>query len=549
MGAQRQRAEAYAEAAARASPGGTGKPTPVALGSSVPEGVEAAAAAAMTLDEVIKLPSYSMARVAAESDEFVRRAPMPVTNVSPPEDPMPAPAEAAQDVSDPDWRPRTLTDVYTSDGIRQIVGWFGEMSRYESNGRSKSGGGLRRPDDLVLDDSFVQPRARGRPWYLIDHIRSGGAEPIVPLEEAAPLRHEINAGRVRALGKHYHDRRVLDQLCDGHRNLSRCPPITVLSANHSGALRFHEAVGKQFADDAAEESGWLQRVVDPERPLVLELEGERFEVTAFVASCPARVEPVNGVQQNNKVRTTTDKSWPKLEVLPPGTDELAVNPYIALDELAKSEFPKTTQLAAAAAILMQAEPPLEPGISRGTAAAASPSEFVHLWKIDLQSAYRYWHNHPTELWMYGKQWDGTGYLDCRTQFGDASMVQDFSRFTDYFLWLLRRLRDGDARLRARCASFAAQLWWAIDARPSTAEYRRWRQDREAAGLSDSDLALSFEAGYIDDIFGCALGAARAAAMRDLAVGLARFIGFEVAPKKIAGPAEVMTVLGASLDLA
>ena len=30
--------------------------------------------------------------------------------------------------------------------------------------------------------------------------------------------------------------------------------------------------------------------------------------------------------------------------------------------------------------------------------------------------------------MYGKQWNGRGYLDCQTQFGDAPMVQDFSRF-------------------------------------------------------------------------------------------------------------------------
>ena len=58
------------------------------------------------------------------------------------------------------------------------------------------------------------------------------------------------------------------------------------------------------------------------------------------------------------------------------------------------------------------------------------------------------------------------------------------------------------------------------------------------------MELAFEAGYIDDIFGCALGAKRAAAMRDLAVGLARFLGFEVAPKKIAGPDVTMTVLGA-----
>ena len=350
------------------------------------------------------------------------------------------------------------------------------------------------------------------------------------------------------MGRDYHDKRVLDQLCDGHRNMSRCPPVTVLSANHSGALRFHEAVAKQFTDDSAPDVGWLQPVVDAERPLILELDGERVALTGFVATCPARIEPCNGVQQNNKVRTTTDKSWPKLEVLPDGSDELAVNPLIALDELAKSEFPKTTQFAAATAVMMQAEPSTT-AADRNTAAAADPDDFVHLWKIDLQSAYRFWHNHPHELWMYGKQWDGRGYLDCRTQFGDASMVQDFSRFTDYFLWLLRKLRDGDERLRSECSSFGASLWGAIDSVPKSKAYSKWREDRTEAGLSGADLALTFEAGYIDDIFGCALGANRAAAMRDLAVGLARFLGFEVAPKKIAGPDVTMTVLGASLDLA
>ena len=64
LGAQRQRADAYAAAAARAAPGGAGRPTPVALGSLVKEGLEAAAAAALSLDELVTLPSYSMARVA-----------------------------------------------------------------------------------------------------------------------------------------------------------------------------------------------------------------------------------------------------------------------------------------------------------------------------------------------------------------------------------------------------------------------------------------------------------------------------------------------------
>ena len=85
--------------------------------------------------------------------------------------------------------------------------------------------------------------------------------------------------RVKLLGKDYHDKRVLDQLCDGHRNLSKCPPLTVLSANHSGALRFHDAVGKQFADDSSEELGWLQPVISAETPLILQLGDEKVKIS------------------------------------------------------------------------------------------------------------------------------------------------------------------------------------------------------------------------------------------------------------------------------
>ena len=258
---------------------------------------------------------------------------------------------------------------------------------------------MRRPTDLVLDDEYVQPDARGRTWCLLDHVRSSGVAPIVPLEEATPLAPVIDAERVLVLGRDCHDKRVLDQLCDGHRNIPRCPPVTVLSANHSGALRpIFEAVAKQFADDSAPDVGWLQPVVDAERPLIFEPGGERVAVTGFVATCLARVVPCNGVQQNSKARTTTDKSWPKLEVLPADSAELAVNLMIALDELAKSEFPKTAQFAAATAVMTQAEPRTL-AADRNAAVAARPDDFVYLWNIDLQSAYGFWQNHHHELWM------------------------------------------------------------------------------------------------------------------------------------------------------
>ena len=101
------------------------------------------------------------------------------TNQSPPDGPMPPVGDAGEGVADPSWRPSTLTDVYTPEAIRRIMAWFEEMRRYEENGRAKRGCGLRRPTDLILDDEFVQPKARGRAWYLLGHIRSGGVAPIV----------------------------------------------------------------------------------------------------------------------------------------------------------------------------------------------------------------------------------------------------------------------------------------------------------------------------------------------------------------------------------
>ena len=120
--------------------------------------------------------------------------------------------------------------------------------------------------------------------------------------------------------------------------------------------------------------------------------------------------------------------------------------------------------------------------------------------------------------MYGKQWGGRSYLDVRTQFGDESMVAGFEQFTNFYIWLLRRLRDGDSELRAECEGFAGHLWEAIDAQPSSKESVRWREDRASAGLIGDDCVWSYEAGYIDDEFGVTLGRAQAKAMLRRASG-------------------------------
>ena len=44
--------------------------------------------------------------------------------------------------------------------MREIMNWFAEMEKYEADGRARGGRGLQRPDDLILGDEFVQPKAR-----------------------------------------------------------------------------------------------------------------------------------------------------------------------------------------------------------------------------------------------------------------------------------------------------------------------------------------------------------------------------------------------------
>ena len=188
---------------------GARRPTPMAAGTSVPKGLEpsAAVAAAASLDELIKLPTYSMARIASDPGDFVLRAPFPVMNVSPAAGPMPPVADPRERSLDLVWRPAQLTDVYTIDGITEIMAWFGEMPRYEAAVTAKVGSGLTQPDDLVLDDEYVQPAARGWPGYLIDHIRTGSAAPIVSLEEASPLAPALNANEPTCTRRRRHTRR------------------------------------------------------------------------------------------------------------------------------------------------------------------------------------------------------------------------------------------------------------------------------------------------------------------------------------------------------
>ena len=227
-----RRSAAYAAAlavlASSSSPAPAGRNSstaPVAAGSTVTSGFEVSDAAVASLDDALKIPTFSMARVVHEDPSFVRLAQLPRTNVARAEGPLPAPTAPAG--GDPAWRPKHLTEVYTEEAVEQIVDWYSLMAEDETAGRLRRGKGLRRPPDLVLDEQSVQPAVRGRSWYLLDHIRSGGVLPILPIEESTVAPSVLEHERIERLGKGYHGRSAIEQLAEGHRNLSECETVSV----------------------------------------------------------------------------------------------------------------------------------------------------------------------------------------------------------------------------------------------------------------------------------------------------------------------------------
>ena len=93
----------------------------------------------MSLGELVKLPAYSMARIASETDDFFRRTPFPITSLSPAAEPMTAITHHASRLLYPNWRPSSLIGVYTPGDVRLIMGWFKEMQVYEDNGKRNGG--------------------------------------------------------------------------------------------------------------------------------------------------------------------------------------------------------------------------------------------------------------------------------------------------------------------------------------------------------------------------------------------------------------------------
>ena len=462
--------------------------------------------------------TFSSNRASAEPRKRVRVASFPRVNVHTPGEVRPLP-----EVRVPTVRPGSLEELFWADWLKWIRDWLREARRYELAGLGKRGGGAsKRPADLVVPPEAVKPQFRGYDWYLVDYLRSGGREPIVTMDEAAWTPPTLDAEAAKVFGGIYGDPVVTDRLLNGHRDYSSAEHVTLLSVNHLGALRHHEALAKAFSEESAEDVGWLKGPFD------------------FLPCFPCRVEPCNGVAQGSKVRVTTDKSWPK-----PGMSKLlSVNDGIDLADFGAVEFGRVSDLSKAVAILMTMEP--APPTADGASSDGDGSRRVFMWKVDLTAAYRQLHVHPSCIWNRGKAWLGQVYLDVRAQFGDASQVKSFQDITDMVVGVARLATAGDTRAREACAEFmTADDWAALDKRSE--EACRWAAERSVAGLRGDDLIPLFLMGYIDDFLGSAYERATAVAQCKLVRGILIKLGFPLKEEKTVWPERRMEALGADIN--
>ena len=416
-------------------------------------------------------------------------------------------------VGTPPVRPLSIPSMFEPGWFTQISEQLAKCAEYERSGRAKKGRGTKRPDDLIIPDEALRPQYRGFTWYFIDHLRDSTA-PIITVQEASWTRPTLNADQSRAFGDLYGDEATTERLIAGHRDESACERVTVISPNHAGTLEHWCEVNAAFEAEVAEDVGWLLG------PL------------SFLPVFPCRVEPCGAVQQGDKVRITTDKSWPR------NAGVSSVNGGIDMHELGTTEFCSVADFTKAVAIIRTI---WDDGHVFGEA-----DDKPHSWKVDLTAAYRQLHIHPSDIWKRAKSWCGKCYLDVRGQFGDASQVKSFQDITDMIVTLVARATAGDPSVRSMCTFMTDEQWAALDERPPLV--RAWMERREEAGLSGADLVPCFLQGYLDDYLGCAWSAAMADAQCDLTVGILSAIGFPLKPSKTVRPARRMEALGADIDL-
>ena len=457
------------------------------------------------------VPTFSANRTVRAPTTETRLSTFPITNTHEPHEAVPLPTTTV-----PVARPKSIRDAFTGDWVRRITRWLEKAKAYELAGRQPSGRPPTRPPDLLVPPDALKRPFRGHAWWFVDYLQSGGAKPIITVDEAVWTSPTLSAEAAREFGALFGDESVTDRLVNGHRDFSTCEHVTLLSVNHRGALKFWQALEKSFVEESAVEVGWLLGPLD------------------FIPCFPCRIEPCNGVDQGTKVRVTTDKSWPK----PGMTPVSSVNDGIDLDALGVVKFGKVVDFAKAIAVLNT--------LDGDDAGDARLDQRAFAWKVDLTAAYRQLHVHPSCVWNRAKSWLGKVYIDVRAQFGDAGQVKAFQDITDLIVSIARMATAGSAAARAACDFMTPADWDDLDSRRDG--YEAWSERRRAAGLSGDDLIPCFIMGYIDDFLGAASTERTATAQCRLVRGICLKLGFPLKEEKTTWPERRIEALGADLDL-
>ena len=132
--------------------------------------------------------------------------------------------------------------IFRRERVRNGFGGF-----LDSPGRLRPGrsAGFHWPRPMKTGKrKYAQPEARGRAWCLLTTCGPRASRRSCRWKRRRRSRRSFEPAGFESSATSITISGCWDQLCDGHRNMSRCPRVTVLSANHSGALRFHEAAGK-----------------------------------------------------------------------------------------------------------------------------------------------------------------------------------------------------------------------------------------------------------------------------------------------------------------
>lgn len=342
------------------------------------------------------------------------------------------------------YKPKTVYDIITAEGIALVKAWLrkcAEDFRHQRAGGQKH---RHRLEELVMDERYTLPEARGIVWDLRDPM---DIKPLGP----RPANTKINVDAVDKVieEEDWPDKPLGCELRYGWFGYSNSLPLVTVLSPH------HKSLWKVFDSTDAE--------------MVAERDDKLWSLwTSTVPFWPLRVVPNGSVPKprSAKRRRTCDLSWPKPEMY---DQPLSVNSHVDPATMPKLNFPRIRDVSAASAILH-----------------SSGVELVYV-KFDEDGAYKQTAMCQTECWKQVGAWDGKFVVDDRLQYGGAFAPNAYMRWGTLRKFLvMRKFREklvvNDPRVQA------------------------WIDVRRTMFPDDPEQALPYWlALYIDDYFCVCLG--------------------------------------------